>query len=63
VAVLTIWTLSKIVPEDDLGKNGSLLLSIACLLVIGMNIFSHTPLMDWRVERFSSGMRVLLYLP
>jgi hypothetical protein len=63
VALLTIWTICKAIPKDDLGKTDLLLLSVACLIVIGMNIFNQTPLMDWRVERFSPGLRLLLYLP
>jgi hypothetical protein len=63
VALLLLWTATQAAAPGRLEKANSLLLTIASPLVIALNLFSRIPLMDWRVERFTPVVRLLLYLP
>lgn len=63
VSFLTLWTISRILqPTRPLDVN-SAILALLCGGVVVANLFSRIPLMDWRVERFSNLLRLLLYSP
>lgn len=63
VAWMILWTVCQMTPPAQINPKGSLFLSVGCALVVVVNLFIQIPLMDWRVERFSADLRLLLYLP
>lgn len=63
VAMLSIWTLSEIIPIDKIKTNHSPLFSISCVMVIFLNIFMRIPLMGGAIDRYSSELRILIYMP
>lgn len=63
VALLAAWAAVAVADPTRLAVTGSRLLTGLGLLVLPFNVFGRIPLMDWRVERFSTEWRVVAYLP
>ncbi len=63
VALLVVWVAAQVTAPARLRAIDAPALSALGLLVLPLNAFGHIPLMDWRVERFSTAARLALYLP
>jgi hypothetical protein len=62
-AMLILWGLSEFFSNMQFSKNYSRPLVFALIAAIIFNLFIHTPLMDNEFERFSNGLRILMYTP
>jgi hypothetical protein len=63
VALLVGWVACLAAEPMRLRAADSRLLTMLGLLTLPLNVFGRVPLMDWRVERFSTVWRALLYSP
>jgi hypothetical protein len=63
VGLLVVWVACRVTEPRRLAALDSRLVNLGGLLVLPLNVFGHIALMDWRVERFSTWQRVVLYLP
>jgi len=62
VAFLGVWSITEAIPPHRIQEE-SIIFFIFTIMVIAFQIFISTPLMDGEIERFSTEMRFLLYLP
>lgn len=62
-ALLTIWTAGEVIPASRPLNIRSAALTLIGAAVVIANLFGHIPLMDWRIERFSTPLRSALYSP
>jgi len=63
VCLLGLWTASELDPSEGVRGAPGAVFGIVCVAVILHNVFIQTPLMDDRVERFTTSARIWLYLP
>jgi hypothetical protein len=63
VSFMVLWASIEVTEPDKLRTVTSRSALALGMLVLPINIFSQIPLMDWRVERFSSLWRIVLYSP
>jgi hypothetical protein len=63
VAYLNLWTIAEVYSETKTVRSGSPAFSLICFIVIMINIFISTPLLDGLAERYGPERRVVYYLP
>ena len=62
-ATTFVWIVSRTFHAPEPRARDSALFRWACVAVVGINMLTTVELMDLAVERYSAGMRMLLYVP
>ncbi|MEE9190147.1 MAG: hypothetical protein V3U16_05195, partial [Candidatus Neomarinimicrobiota bacterium] len=63
VAILAVWEINEIFPTVGAKERNPLLFCISAIMVVVVQLFISTPLMDSMRDRFTIELRILLYTP